>query len=249
MRIAVLSDVHGNLPALDAVLSDIWRRGVDGIVNLGDCVSGPLWPRESCERLMELRIPTVRGNHDRVVGTLAPDVMAASDRFAAGCLNDAQRRWLAALPVRLTLDDGVTLFHATPADDMPYLLDTVAEGRLALASPEQIRGRLGEVGGPVALCGHSHQPRIVRLAAGPLIVNPGSVGCPAYVDTAPPHVSETGSPHARYAILTLEGEDASAELIAVAYDWESAALQAERNGRPSWGHALRTGFIDPALGA
>ena len=52
MRIAVIADIHGNLPALEAVLADIQRRNVDRTINLGDCVSGPLWPREVCDLLM-----------------------------------------------------------------------------------------------------------------------------------------------------------------------------------------------------
>ncbi|MDJ1160055.1 metallophosphoesterase family protein [Chelatococcus sp. SYSU_G07232] len=247
MRLAIIADVHGNLPALDAVLRDIWRRGADGVVNLGDCVSGPLWPRETCERLMELDLPTVRGNHDRVVGTGRPGALGLSDRHAYDALDDAQRAWLAGLPPRLTLAGGVTLFHATPADDMAYLLDEVADGRLTLAPLASIAARLAEVEEGVALCGHSHQPRAARLPTGQLVVNPGSVGCPAYSDDAPPHVSETGSPHARYAVLTLGEHGAEIELLAIPYDWESAAVEAEKNGRPSWAHALRTGFIGPGV--
>ena len=68
MRIAVLADIHGNVLALDAVLDDLKRRGgADLTINLGDCVSGPLWPRETFERLEALDLPTVRGNHDRRV--------------------------------------------------------------------------------------------------------------------------------------------------------------------------------------
>ncbi len=67
MRLAVIADIHGNLLALDAVLADIAARGVDLTVNLGDCVSGPLWPAETAARLMALGLPTVRGNHDRWV--------------------------------------------------------------------------------------------------------------------------------------------------------------------------------------
>ncbi len=81
---------------------------------------------------------------------------------------------------------------------------------------------------------------------GPVIFNPGSVGCPAYEDPSEPaHVSEQGSPHARYGIVEL-GADGAAdrfEAIAVSYDHEAAARRAEESGRPEWAHALRTGFI------
>ncbi|CAH2405148.1 hypothetical protein MES4922_40086 [Mesorhizobium ventifaucium] len=73
MRIAVLADIHGNVLALDAVLDDLRQRGgADLVVNLGDCVSGPLWPRETMERLEALALPTVRGNHDRRVARDTP---------------------------------------------------------------------------------------------------------------------------------------------------------------------------------
>jgi predicted phosphodiesterase len=73
MRIAVISDVHGNLPALEAVLNDIKGRGVDLTVNLGDCVTSPLWPKETFEALQSLALPTVRGNHDRWIEELPDD--------------------------------------------------------------------------------------------------------------------------------------------------------------------------------
>jgi predicted phosphodiesterase len=65
MRMAVISDVHGNLPALEAVLADVKNHGADFTVNLGDCVTSPLWPKETFEALQSLALPTVRGNHDR----------------------------------------------------------------------------------------------------------------------------------------------------------------------------------------
>jgi Calcineurin-like phosphoesterase len=73
MRIAIFADIHGNILALEAVLTDLQSRRVDKFVNLGDCVSGPLWPRETAELLMRLSWPTVRGNHDRWVTDWPPD--------------------------------------------------------------------------------------------------------------------------------------------------------------------------------
>ena len=67
MRIAVIADIHGNLPALEAVIADIRCREVDCTINLGDCVSGPLWPREVCDLVMARDDLTIRGNHDRWV--------------------------------------------------------------------------------------------------------------------------------------------------------------------------------------
>src|SRR6188472_4031345 len=96
MRIAVLADIHGNVLALDAVLEDLRQRGgADLTVNLGDSVSGPLWPRETMERLQALNLPTVRGNHDRrVAADPADETMWASDVYAQKQLTEVQRRML-----------------------------------------------------------------------------------------------------------------------------------------------------------
>ncbi|UFN50789.1 metallophosphoesterase [Roseomonas sp. OT10] len=246
-RIAVIADIHGNLLALEAVLRDLERRGgADRLVNLGDIVSGPLWPRETLERLEGLGAVTLRGNHDRWVATQAPEAMGPSDRIAHDALLPAQRAALGALPLRHLAAPGVLAFHASPEDDNAYLLEEVREGRLVRAAPEAIRLRLGPLDPAVrlVLCAHSHRARLLRLPTGPLILNPGSVGCPAYDDPDPPaHVSEAGSPLARYALVEPDG---AAALLAVPYDHEEAARQAERLGRPAWARALRTGFMAPA---
>jgi hypothetical protein len=78
VRIAAIADIHGNLPALEAVLADIQHRDVDRTVNLGGCVSGPLWPREVCNLLMASDDLTIRGNHDRWVSGPDPARMGAS---------------------------------------------------------------------------------------------------------------------------------------------------------------------------
>ena len=87
MRLAVISDIHANLAALEAVLDDIATKSPDGIINLGDCVSGPLWPREVCELLMARGDLTIRGNHDRWVSGPDPTRMSTSDRYAYSQLN------------------------------------------------------------------------------------------------------------------------------------------------------------------
>ncbi|MER8826328.1 metallophosphatase family protein [Mesorhizobium sp. M0938] len=250
MRIAVLADIHGNVLALDAVLADLRQRGgADLIVNLGDCVSGPLWPRETMERLEALALPTVRGNHDRRVAVdPADDQMWPSDRYAQERLTAAQREALFALPLTLEIAPGITAFHARPDHDEKYLTDTVADGQLVRAPLAAIKRRLAALDPAcrIVLCGHSHRSELIRIPDGPVVFNPGSIGCPAYDDSTPPaHVSEQGSPHARYGIVELgePGRPDRFEAIAVDYDHEAAARQAEQAGRPEWVHALRTGFM------
>ena len=250
MRLAVIADIHGNVLALDAVLADIAARGITRIVNLGDCVSGPLWPKETAERLMALDLPTVRGNHDRWVATEDPEKMYFSDRFALDALPADAVAWLGSLPTLLELDLvglPIRAFHATPADDNRYLMEDAHGGRLIQAAAGSIRHRLGDVGAArLMLCGHSHLARLVELEApATTILNPGSVGCPAYSDPTPPepHVSEVGSPHARYAVVTAaSGAIASVDMIAVPYDWRQAAARAAGLGREDWAKGLATGF-------
>ncbi len=98
MRIALLSDIHGNLPALQAVLEDINRRGVDQIVNLGDSLSGPLYPAETAEFLMRQPWIQLAGNHERQLLHFNPQTGSESDRFALSRLTPAMLEWLSGLP-------------------------------------------------------------------------------------------------------------------------------------------------------
>jgi predicted phosphodiesterase len=241
MKLAVLSDIHGNLGALDAVLSDIAARTISTIVNLGDIVSGPLQPAETADRLMALNLPTVRGNHERQLLDHDPAAMGASDRHAIARLTPRHLAWLAALPPTRTLGD-IFLCHGRPDDDMRYLLETVEPSGARPATEAEAAERVAGIAAPLTLCGHSHRPRALRLADGRLIVNPGSVGLPAYGwDWPHDHKMEAGTPHARYAVIERTNAGFAAEIVCVAYDWERAAALAETNARPDWATALRTG--------
>jgi predicted phosphodiesterase len=244
MRIAALSDIHGNLAALDAVLADIENRAVDQIVNLGDILSGGLFPRETADRLMPLSLPTISGNHERQVLNDPPEQMSLSDRHAAATLRADQLRWIASLPQTLRLSDDVLLVHGTPDSDLTYYLETVTDQGIRRANPAEVLERTGATNGSLILCGHSHVQRAIQLDDGRLIVNPGSVGLQAYSADHPlPHIVEMGSPHARYAIVEQRPSGWLAELLAVPYDWRQAASVAEANDRIDWGRALRTGRV------
>ena len=206
MRIAVLSDVHGNLPALDAVTADIAGRDADVVVNLGDLLSGAVQPRETADR---------------------------------------HREWLARLPLTLQPAEGVLAFHGSPTDDLVYLLESVGPDGARPATRDEVIERLGATADvPLLLCGHTHLQRSMRLPTGALVVNPGSVGWPAYDDDRPyPHVMEAGTPHARYAVADDGSGRWDVEFHAVDYDWERAATIAESNGRADVARALRTGRV------
>ena len=244
MRIAAISDIHGNLFALDAVLADIERRGADLTVNLGDILSGPILPAETADRLMGLAFPTIRGNHERQLLTRAPEKMGPSDRYAYDALGAAHRAWIHALPTQLRPADEVFMCHATPTSDVECYLEDLIEGELRPASLDSIEARSRGADASLILCGHSHIPRLAHLSNGRTIVNPGSVGIQAYIGHDPgPHTVEIGSPHARYAIAERSARGWRVDLIGVPYDWDSAAELARLRGRDDWVRALKTGFV------
>ena len=250
MRWAILSDIHGNLPALEAVLGVIAAEGIEQVVQLGDALSGPLWPAETGDRLLTLGCPAIAGNHERQVLGLPLERMGASDRHAAERLSDAQRAWMRACPAALWLDDDIFCCHGTPDSDLVYLMETVTpdfglhgSAGIRAATAVELGERLGATRAPVVLCGHSHVPRVAQVGAS-LVVNPGSVGLPAYDDDhLHRHHVENGSPHARWAVLERGPGGFAVALRATPYDQEMAARQAEANLRGDWADALRTGRV------
>lgn len=260
MRIAVLSDIHGNLPALQAVLEEVDRERADLVVNLGDSLSGPLQPAETADLLMARGGPVIAGNHERQLLRLRgrPERWSAtdSDGYAATQLNEVQWDWLASIPPPgLRVADEVLLIHGTPASDLHYLLETATtsyqpggDPGVRPATATEVRERLGAVLDEAArptliLCGHTHMPRAVQCG-GTLVVNPGSVGLPAFDDEHPyAHRMETGSPHARWALVERAEAGWQVQQRLTAYDWEFAAQRAEHKDRGDWADALRTGRV------
>jgi predicted phosphodiesterase len=246
MRIALVSDIHGNLAALEAVVADIRRRGVDRIVNLGDSLSGPLLPLETAQYLMATGWPSLAGNHERqIIEGKGPRI--PSDEYAHSQLTHAEFDWIRSLVHRADLTPEIFLCHGTPASDIEYFLETLEDGIVRPASAREVDRRLGPVQSALVACGHTHVPRAVKSGRGQLIVNPGSVGLQAYDDIHPtPHIVQTGSPDARYAIVEEAADGWVAALLSVPYDYRSMARLARLRGRPEWEHALLTGYASDA---
>lgn len=235
MKVAVISDIHGNRLALEAVLDDIASQSVDATINLGDLLSGPMQPAETCRILMDAGFPTVRGNHDRLLVEQPLEKMDNVDRFAAGQLSDAQRAWIGELPATLTIDE-LFLCHGTPTSDVDPWIDDWFEGRnTTLPSESSIEKKASGLDFPVLLCGHTHIPHVVRLRDGRMIINPGAVGLQLV----------RGAPDARYAILERRNGRWQSSTRAVPYDWTAAAQAAIANGFPKWETALTTGWVGP----
>lgn len=245
MRLAVIADVHGNDLALEAVLEDIARHHVDDVLMLGDHVSGPLNAARSADLLMATGYASVRGNHDRWVAAGDKSAMTSWDLAVLGELTPQHTAWLGALPATLVYRDMVFACHGTPGSDTRYFLDGPSrDGRMQLREPDDIEADAAGVTQGLILCGHTHLPRALRLADGRLVVNPGSVGCPAYDDDHPVyHLVETATPMASYAIVTGSSHAWQVEFRLVAYDHEAMARLAEERGAREWAQGLRTGRI------
>ncbi len=157
-KIAILADIHGNILALEKVVEDLQRRGVDAVVTLGDQISGPLWPKETAQFLMNQNWLQVAGNHDRQLVTKDAATYGLTDRYTDLIIDDIERSWLQSLPASLTIEDEILLFHGTPTSDSKYLLETIANGRVHLSTQKEIQNRLENVRNRVLLCGHTHIP-------------------------------------------------------------------------------------------
>jgi len=241
-QFAVLSDIHANIWALEAVLTDIARRSLDHIINLGDTLYGPLEPQATAECLMKVSLVSIQGNQDRLLLEQPISPVSPTLAYVLKDLSSRSLDWLAAQPPTCLVADILFLCHGTPHSDQTYLLETMTSSGGFLQEPAAIQAQLTEVHQAVVLCGHSHIPRILHLPDGLLVINPGSVGLPAYADDLPTvHKMETGSPHARYAVISKTVDGWTIEQIAVPYDWNQAAMKARQLGQNEWAGWLETG--------
>ncbi len=245
MRFAAIADIHGNSAALDATLADIAFLGIEDIVNLGDALSGPLDPVGTAERLMAADIPTVCGNHDRALYDRPLEQQPLWEQWTYPLLKSEHFDWLKSFPATLEWN-GVYLCHGSPrGDEDNWLHDRDGRGGMRERSLAEVSERAGDIPNRLILSGHTHMPRMVRLPDGRCLVNPGSVGCPAYADPRPPvpTVALTGAPDARYAIFDRVGDDWRVTLRTVPYDPTEMVARARAMGADIWVPALTTGWV------
>lgn len=149
---------------------------------------------------MDRDIATVRGNEDRMIVEGAPD--SPTLRYVREQLTAEHVRWLAGLGITGTVFEDILFCHGTLERDDEYLLHEVSEAGVVPRSTDDLVARLDLLAQPVLLCGHDQTAATVWLPGGRLIVNPGSVGLPAFEDDVPcPHVMQAGRPHARYSVV------------------------------------------------
>ena len=251
VRVAVVSDVHGNLPALEAVLADIDAQGVDAVASAGDLVSGV--DAEAVVARVNARAQwSIAGNHERYYAPypaapaseiLRPGQQWAPQRWCYGRLSPATRTALAALPEQAVIRaDGtapIRLFHGAPSGIADHLYpdrDPVAlnhfhrAGILPDAYPP-LREVIKDVQEPVVVCGHTHISW-VQEEGEQLVVNTGSVGSPI-----------NGDVRAQYAILTWESGRWHAEQRAVTYDIAPVRESYEASGYLKAGGAFARALL------
>jgi len=245
MKYAVISDIHGNRSALEAVLADIDRRGVSQVINLGDCLSSPLDAVGTANLLMARNLPTVLGNHDRQLFDRPRAEMGLWEDWIIDDLSDAHITWLKTFSPTLAFDDALFCHGTMDDDNEMWLHKTALHGGMVNRDRASITDRLGKTDAALICCGHTHTAGLVRLPGGPTIVNPGSVGCPAFLDSRldPPFVFQTRAPDARYAIVEKTNNVWRADFIAVPYDTREMVGLARTKGVEDWAQALETGWL------
>lgn len=234
MKLAIISDVHGNLHALDAVLDDIAGQGVDATLTLGDYLSGPFDPAGVADRMIELGLPAIRGNHDRYLVEGRDDDWHI-DVYVRSLLAPRHLDWLRGLPPTTVHESSVLLAHGTPRNDNVGWLDGMVGGHAVLMPREHIEREAEGLSYELLLCGHTHVARTVKLGDGRLVVNPGSVGSPF----------DSGSPDAHYAIIEKRRAGWTVSLNSIPYDHVAAANLAVARGYPKWAEVVTTGWPKP----
>jgi predicted phosphodiesterase len=248
MRLVLLSDVHANLPALEAVLGDIGRRAPDAAVyHLGDLVGYAPWPNEVVDRIRETGMAGVAGNYDsttaagykhcgcRYEDPRQEELSHLSYAWTLTHTSDGSKRWLGALPFRLDLrplgghhgGPTVTLVHGNPTLNTFYWTDDRGDDfNLKMAR------QAGAGPGDVVAFGHTHKPWH-RIVDGIHFVNTGSVGRP-----------KDGDWRAGYVVLDVGGDAVSVELVRVEYDVERAMGGIRESDLPDdFADYLRTGGV------
>ena len=249
MRYGIVSDVHGNLPALEAALAELDRQRVDRVICAGDVVGYGPWPDECAARIAAEGIDCVAGNHDlmaieRLTMDSADGLARTTMEWTRTAISDATRAFLGGLPPRIELAD-LTMAHGTLTDPTVYVrTDEAAAGQVE----ELVSAGLPD---PLVI-GHTHVPHAygrargrllharageVELAAGEAhLLNPGSVG-----------QARERRPLAR--LLVLDTDASSASFLALSYDERRTRSALASAGLPPSAHHRKVTLRDRAARA
>ena len=213
MRLAIISDVHSNIYALENVLEDIKERNVDKIICAGDLVGYAPFPNQVIDKIKEEEIPTIQGNYDDAIGNhkiacgcdynteKSKKIGMSSINFTGKETTEENKKFLANLPGQLELeleDKNVLLVHGSPRRINEYLY----------AGSEQVQEVVAELEEDILLCGHTHLPYHRRIGDKD-VINVGSIGRPKH-----------GNPNSIYTIVEVTEGNVMTEFIEVAYPVE-----------------------------
>jgi predicted phosphodiesterase len=247
MRYALISDIHANLPALEAVLRDVAQRSVAATYHLGDLVGYAPWPNEVVDVLRGAGIPGVAGNYDSTVATdykhcgcqyedpRQEELSHVSYTWTRAHVSSATKTFLGGLPFRIDLrplgghvaGPTVMLVHGNHGLNTVYVHEQRTDAFLAKTG-----AALAAQAGDIVCFGHTHVPWD-RDVDGVRYVNTGSVGRP-----------KDGDWRASYALLDLTPNDATVEIVRVEYDVEKAATAILASELPAeFADHLRTGGV------
>ena len=238
-RAIIFGDIHGNLPALEAVFADINERGLtENLYCLGDLVGYGTFPNEVISAIRSRNIPTIMGNYDQGVGNNSDDCGCAyktdlakklgeqSIAWSNAEVTDENKAYLRDLHAHISLklgDFDVLLVHGSPRKINEYLYQDRSDDSL-----ERI---MDGIDADVMVCGHTHLPYHRMLPSGRQVINAGSVGKP-----------KDDNPDACYVVLSAENKQLSVDFIRVAYDVEKSAQAIEATAMPDeFAQMLRDG--------
>ncbi|GHO44958.1 metallophosphoesterase family protein [Ktedonospora formicarum] len=233
MRIALLSDIHGNLPALEAVLNELAHEHIDQYVCLGDVAASGPQPCETLDAIRLLNGPVIMGNTDDWL--LSPQVKEHTTPFAQRCqdidlwcveqLSEEHRTFIRSFQPSLLLPLApphlLLAYHGSPRSYSERILDTTSETELDAI--------FGETPATILVGGHTHA-QLWRRYRDKLILNPGSIGLA--MDRVSPLTEVRNPPWAEYAILTLEGKHLSADLRRTPFDVQRFLTISTERGMP-----------------
>lgn len=250
-KIAIIADIHGNSFALKSILENIDKRNINDIINLGDIFYGPLNPYETFELLLKYPMRHIAGNMDRYMMEITTDKLSnptiplsnPTMKYVIDSFDEKGKQWIHNLPKNLYIEDLMYACHGNlMTDDLPLVEEITNEG-VILKSDETLTNVSKNISQPIIFCAHTHVGRLTQLNNGKIIINPGSVGLPAYSDDLPfHHKMESNSPFAKYCIIEFQdGQLISYQSISVKYDWDTASKLAGKNKRPDWEYWLKYG--------
>lgn len=222
MRVAIISDIHSNLPALESILVDIEEKNVDSILCTGDLVGYAPFPNEVIELLKKNHVLTIQGNYDEAIGNRKLicgcdykdekqlEMASRSIQFTNETILPENREYLKNLPRELTIKVGaftIKLVHGSPRKNNEYLFENSSEvEEVTEVFPEDI-----------LICGHTHIP-YYQVINGKHVINSGSVGKPKH-----------GNPNATYVVLEVAGDKIDVAICEVPYNVEKTAKAIEEN--------------------